>query len=189
MRRYFIWLSFTLAVCFLMNGFYMLAKAHLAQALLTSTWQKILTQDSSRLSKPWPWADFYPVAKLTFLPFGLSQVVLNKDSGQALAFGPALTGTNTTNINGVIIISGHNDSHFKVLEALKIGDEMLLEDNQAKGRYYRVADTQIIDTRTSQLSINDNGQGLVLVTCYPFGGMVSSSPYRFIVLAKPIDYL
>ncbi len=189
MRRSLIWLSFILAVCFLVNCFYIVAKAHLAQVLLMNTWQRVLTQDSIRLSNPWPWADFYPVAKLTFLPLGLSQVVLNKDSGQALAFGPALTGTNTLNINGVTIISAHNDSHFKVLEAIKVGDEILLEDNQAKEQYYRVESTLIIDTRLTQLNINDNSQGLILVTCYPFDGIISATPFRFLVLAKPIDGL
>lgn len=191
MKKYSIWLVFALAIYLLANSFYMVAKAHLAQVLLNYTWQNILKQDGKKLSPllPWAWADFHPVAKLTFLRFGLSQIVLNTDSGQALAFGPALTGANASNLDGMIIISGHNDSHFKVMESLKIGDEVLLEDNQVKRQYYRIVNVLIIDTRLSQLHIDDSEQGIVLVTCYPFKGLISSTPYRFVVRATPIDSL
>ncbi|OUR62280.1 sortase, marine proteobacterial type [Colwellia sp. 39_35_sub15_T18] len=196
MKKYSIWLIFAFAICLLVNSFYMVAKAHLAQVLLDHTWQNVLKQnllkqENKKLSPllPWAWADFHPVAKLTFLRFGLSHIVLNTDSGQALAFGPGLTGANASNIDGMTIISGHNDSHFKMLEALKMGDKVLLEDNQAKRQYYRIDNTLIIDTRLSQLHIEDSAQGLVLVTCYPFGGVISTTPYRFVVQATPIDSL
>ncbi len=194
MKKYSIGLVFAVAIYLLVNSFYMVAKAHLAQVLLEHTWQNVLKQnvlkqENKKLTPlfPWAWADFHPVAKITFLRFDLSQIVLNTDSGQALAFGPGLTRINASNVGGVTIISGHNDSHFKVLETLKIDDEILLEDDQAKRQYYQVNNTLIIDTRLSQLYIEDGEQGLALVTCYPFGGVVSSTPYRFVVRATSIN--
>ncbi len=196
MKKYSIGLIFAFAIYLLVNSFYMVAKAHLAQVLLKHTWQNVLKQNVLKQENkklrpllPWAWADFHLVAKLTFLRFDLSHIVLNTDSGQALAFGPGLTRTNTSNVDDITIISAHNDSHFNVLEALKMGDKVLLEDNQAKRQYYQVDNTLIIDTRLSQLYIEDSYQGLVLVTCYPFAGVISSTPYRFVVQATPIDSL
>jgi len=140
MKKHSIWFIFALAIGLLVNSFYMGAKAHLAQVLLDYTWQSVLKQDNKKLSPllSWAWADFHPVAKLTFLRSGLSHIVLNTDSGQALAFGPGLTGADASNVDGMTIISGHNDSHFKVLETLTMGDEVLLEDSKKNRQYYRI---------------------------------------------------
>jgi len=191
MKKHSIWFIFALAIGLLVNSFYMGAKAHLAQVLLDYTWQSVLKQDNKKLSPllSWAWADFHPVAKLTFLRSGLSHIVLNTDSGQALAFGPGLTGADASNVDGMTIISGHNDSHFKVLETLTMGDEVLLEDSKKNRQYYRIDNTLIIDKRLSQLYIENDYRGLILVTCYPFEGGVSSTPYRFVVQATPIDSL
>ncbi|MCW9080233.1 MAG: class GN sortase [Colwellia sp.] len=175
----------------LLTSFYMTAKAHLAQALMTYAWDKRQIEKFSIPKPPWPWADFHPIAKLSFMRFNLSQLVLNSDSGQALAFGPGLTAANTVSQHGDIIISGHNDSHFAILEKLKIGDELQLETLNAEVLHYRIENLQIIDTRKNQLQVYKNAddeQSLILVTCYPFNGLVSQTPYRLIVQALPMTY-
>ena len=43
---------------------------------------------TGRDSKPWSWADTWPVARIEVKRIGASAIVLAGSSGQALAFGP-----------------------------------------------------------------------------------------------------
>ena len=63
------------------------AKAGLAQILLDKAWRT--SKSSLHPVKPWPWADTYPVGKLSVERLGESHIVLNADNGEAMAFGPA----------------------------------------------------------------------------------------------------
>jgi len=158
--------------------------------LLARSWQEVTSVWPRDGNKPWPWADFYPVAKLTFARFNLSQIVLNTDSGQALAFGPGLTLANEKVKNGLTVISGHNDSHFSLLEKLEIGDEIHLSTRKLSSQIFRVEIIEVIDIRQTKLYINtnrENNQGLILVTCYPLSSLTSTGPYRLVVQASPSD--
>ena len=67
------------------QGGYMLAKAHLAQYLLNRAWQTNINHSTEEVSelqneetkKPWPWADFYPIAKLSFDRLNKTHIVIN----------------------------------------------------------------------------------------------------------------
>ena len=63
---------------------YIAAKAELAQYLMQRSWQQTLA--GARAVKPWPWADTWPVARLTAADVDL--FVLAGADGRALAFGP-----------------------------------------------------------------------------------------------------
>ncbi len=193
---------------------YLLAKAYLAQYLLDSAWQKAQVaykankvQAETYLNelnpvnfhiKPWPWADIYPVAKLTFPRLNTQHIVLNNDSGQALAFGPGLSGasnisdTEALNLAPTQIISAHRDTHFSLLQHLVLGDEIRLTQINGDSKKFSITRIMIIDTRISPLFFSDNNDaeqplmeaGLVLITCYPFNSLTSATPFRFIVEAS-----
>jgi len=187
--KYAIYISLLLGLYFLGNAGYMLAKANLAQILLERSWNQALAQTSSEFQRPWPWADFYPAAKLTFVGLKSSYIVANIDSGQALAFAPGFSAKNISGDDGVSIISAHNDSHFSVLESLKWGDELMLEDRSKTIKYYRVENAYVIDTRSEFIQLDasvEDSKELILVTCYPFKGVEPSTPYRYIVQASYI---
>src|SRR6202048_3617158 len=68
------------------QGAYIHAKALLAQVLLERAFAETIA--SGRATKPWSWADTWPVARIEVRRLGASAVMLAGSSGQALAFGP-----------------------------------------------------------------------------------------------------
>ena len=67
-------------------GAWIHAKAMLAQSLLETAWSETLR--TGKEVKPWPWADTWPVARLTVPRLGIRRIVLAGASGSSLAFGP-----------------------------------------------------------------------------------------------------
>lgn len=197
------------------QGGYLLIKANFAQYLLNKAWQQQIAlsgdlesgdQKSNINVKPWPWADIYPIAKLNFERFNIDQIVLNNDSGQALAFGPGLNridAKNISNINNeslnVVIISAHNDTHFSFLSELKLNDSVTLTLKSGRSQTVKVSNITIIDTKTEQLvlsNVDENVEGeqndyndqnkplmkeLILVTCYPFVSIGGETTLRYVV--------
>jgi sortase A len=68
------------------QGAYIHAKALLAQVLLERAFEKTIA--TGRETKPWSWADTWPVARIEVKRLHASTIVLAGSSGQALAFGP-----------------------------------------------------------------------------------------------------
>src|SRR5699024_1468053 len=68
------------------QGAYIHAKALLAQVLLQHASAE--TVATGRITKPWSWADTWPIARIEVRRIHASAIVLEGSSGQALAFGP-----------------------------------------------------------------------------------------------------
>jgi sortase A len=189
-----------LALISFAQGGYILLKGTFAQYLLNIAWhQTQLDEVSKRITyKPWPWADVYPVVKLSFKRLKLEQIVLNNDSGLALAFGPGLNqfndSMNKIEQERVIIISAHNDTHFSFLNKLTFNDSVELTYKSGVTQTFNVSDIEIIDTTTQKLIFSglDNSDAsvedkispikeLYLVTCYPFLNVNLDTRLRYIV--------
>src|SRR5260370_2399014 len=69
------------------QGIYIHAKALLAQVLLQRAFAE--TMAGGQPTKPWSWADTWPVARIEVKRLHASAIVLAGSSGQALALGPA----------------------------------------------------------------------------------------------------
>lgn len=183
-RRVGIMLALALAVWQLGGASYIEAKAWLAQELLEHAWNE--AQRSGRAVKPWPWADTTPVARLGVARLGIDTIVLAGDSGRTLAFGPAWNEASTRpGEHGTVIISGHRDTHFAFLRALRVDDRITLDTGRG-ARTYRITGTDIVDVRTTRLDANGNDT-LLLVTCYPFNALVPGGPLRYLVHAEPLS--
>ena len=77
------------------------------------------------MTKPWSWADTWPVARIEVKRHRASAIVLAGSSGQALAFGPGhVELTADAGERGVAVYSAHRDTHFAFLRNVKIGDEI-----------------------------------------------------------------
>ncbi len=149
------------------RGGYIAAKAELAQYLIKTSWQQSLA--SHKAVKPWSWADTWPVARITATKYKVDLIVLAGDSGRTLAFGPGYRfGTTIPGDNGNSIISAHRDTHFKFLQYLVFGDELLLQNQTGQVHRFRVVDTQIVDVDNATIPIDYDESVLTLVTCYPF---------------------
>ena len=162
----------------------MSAKAQLGYLLLDLAWEKTL--NSGDIQNPWPWMDAHPVAKVSFPSQDKSFVVLNSDSGQALAFGPGLI-AGLEKDHGTIGIAAHKNTHFGHLDRLRIDDVITL-DTQEGQKAFKVTEMQVMDSRVSGLPIwqTNGSRNLLLVTCYPFDQLSFNGPLRYVVRAEPI---
>ena len=186
MRRLLLPLLLTLAGLILLGqGAYIHAKALLAQVLLERAFSETIA--TGRDSKPWSWADTWPVARIEVRRIGASAIVLAGSSGQALAFGPGhVEATANAGERGVAVYSAHRDTHFRFLREVRIGDEIEVTRRDGKIFRYR-ADSQTV-VRFDQFGINPLGNSyeLVLSTCWPLDA-VTPGPDRYLLHATLIE--
>ena len=158
----------------------MLGKAKLSQVLIERSWHK-----DQKGTKPWPWADTWPVAKITAPSVELEAWVLAGASGHALSFGPGLAdGSVAIGEPGVAMIAGHRDTSFQPLQHLAVGDSIYLENESGQSFKYRITGMSIADARFSSIATQTEEATLVLVTCYPFNALTAGGPLRYVVQAK-----
>lgn len=162
------------------------AKAWLAPVLVEQAWQATLRSRDNAAVKPWPWADTWPVARLLSQAQDVDLLVLAGDSGNALAFGPGHARASAPlGSGGQAVIGGHRDTHFAFLRELQPGGFLQLQLPDAAVRDYQVVSTRVVDTRVESLQRDNNGESLLLVTCYPFDTLSSGGPLRYAVTALP----
>ena len=160
-------------------GAYIQLKAALAQQLIAHAWQQ------PEPARPWPWADTRPVARLEWPARHQSLYVLSGGQGNALAFGPAHDPASAPpGTPGLSIISGHRDTHFRFLAEVQPGEELLLHSKDGGTRRYQVTRSFIADSRRGPLQAA--GDGLLLVTCFPFDSLRAGGPLRYVVVTKPL---
>lgn len=167
---------------FVGQSFYIHAKALLAQQLLEHAWKDI--QSGQSKSKPWPWADTWPVARLQVPEQDIDLIVLAGDSGRTLAFGPGHNfASSMPGQLGNSLISAHRDTHFEFLQQLNTGDIILLETADKKRSQFRVESSRITDNQKVFFPANEQNAYLHLVTCYPFNTLANGGDERYIVSA------
>lgn len=167
----------------LSEGLWIQGKAWLAQVLIARAWSKTL--DGGRQVKPWPWADTWPVARLSVPRLGVERYVLAGAHGAALAFGPGHAAeTVLPGQDGNSLIGGHRDTHLAFLGELRLGDEILVERADAQRVSYRVAATHILDRREVWIAAQHGAPRLTLVTCYPLDAWRVGGDQRYAVVAR-----
>lgn len=175
-------LLLTSSATLLVFGLWIPFKAVLAQELLELAWAE--SQARQAQTRPWPWADTWPVARLALPEPNDSMIVLAGTHGESLAFGPGrLTGGPLQ--NGPVILAGHRDTHFRNLKALETGHEIRLQDRNGHWRSYRVENTRVVDSRSELIDTQQlPDDTLLLVTCYPFNSVDAGGPLRYVVQAR-----
>jgi sortase A len=174
----------TIGVWQLGSAGWIYSKAYLARFLINDAWQATLVNNS--ISKPWSWADTWPVAEISVPAIGLNEIVLSGDSGEALAFGPGLSNAGASFDSAEVkLISAHRDTHFRKLEYIAARDEIYIATPAGK-KAYRVTGIKIVDSRIYRVDPLAARYDLVLATCYPFNAMMAGGHERFIVEAEEI---
>lgn len=168
---------------FLAAGAWIPLKAEVAQLLLNRAWA---AADAGRAAmKPWPWADTRPMARLHLPGGGEPLIVLAGASGRNLAFGPThVGGTALPGAQGVSIIAGHRDTHFRGLQHVRVGDVIDIDVPGEGSLRYDVTAVDIVDAGSAALRHDAETPSLALVTCYPFDAAVPGGPLRYVVTAK-----
>lgn len=164
------------------TGAWIQAKAWLAQALIAHAWSKTL--DGEAQVKPWPWADTWPVARLSVPHLGVERYVLAGAQGATLAFGPGhASATSLPGEAGNSVIGGHRDTHLAFLGELDPGDEILVERADGRRVSYRVGETFILHRSEVWIARQEGPSRLTLVTCYPLDAWRAGGDRRFAVVA------
>ena len=172
------------------GGFYIFAKAELAQYLIADAWHKNLQSDEQH--KPWPWADTHPVAELIIE--GKSWYVLAGASGRNLAFAPAhVSSTSKPGERGNSVIVGHRDTQFNSLKRLQKGDLIEVKTKHKRQQFkvtmLRIAlSTQLeyVQSKTDNDTFEVDQSSLTLITCYPFDSVLPNPTHRYVVRAIAI---
>ena len=167
------------------QGAYIPAKAWLAQELMQRAWLRINAGEDR--AAPWPWADTWPVARLTAASRGVDLIVLAGGSGRTLAFGPGhLSASAMPGSVGNSIIAGHRDTHFAFLRDLERGERLAIETTGGSRHVYEVIDLQVVDSRKGSVALDTSFAMLTLVTCYPFDALEPGGPLRYVVTAQRV---
>lgn len=168
------------------QGAYIHAKAQLAQVLLERAFETTIA--TGQQTKPWSWADTWPVARIAVKRIGANTIVLAGSSGQALAFGPGhVEGTPDAGERGVAVYSAHRDTHFTFLRKVVVGDDIDVVRSDGRKFRYRVVSTSIVRFDASGIDPLAAGHELVLSTCWPFDAL-TPGPERYLVRATMIGY-
>jgi sortase A len=166
------------------HGAYIHAKALLAQVLLERAFNETIA--TGHPTKPWSWADTWPVARIEIPRLHASAIVLSGSSGQALAFGPGhVELTPDAGARGVAVYSAHRDTHFRFLRDVAIGDEIDVTRSDGRRFRYRADSSQVVRFDASGIDPQTDGYQLVLSTCWPFDAL-TSGPERYLLHATMI---
>ncbi len=165
------------------QGAYIPAKAWLAQELMQRAWDR--TGNGHSRATPWPWADTWPVARLTARSGDIDLIILAGGSGRTLAFGPGhLSASALPGEVGNAVIAGHRDTHFQFLEDVELGELLNVESSKGLRHLYKVVSIDIVDSRKGSLLLDTDVAMLSLVTCYPFAARETGGPLRYVVTAR-----
>jgi sortase A len=165
---------------------YIHTKAQLAQVLIARAWEASLAEGGAP-TKPWPWADTWPVARLLAPRYSEDLYILSGSRGNALAFGPGYDDASAPlGTPGSSVIGGHRDTHFAFLKEMKVGDQFRVALPTGENSAYRVTDADIVNIEFTPLrDSSDGGNELLLITCYPFDALMPGGPLRYVVRARP----
>ena len=167
------------------QGAYIHAKALVAQVLLDRAFETTLATGNA--TKPWSWADTWPVARIEVKRLHARAIVLAGSSGQALAFGPGhVERTADAGERGVAVYSAHRDTHFAFLKNVLVGDEIAVTRHDGQTFRYKVDTTSVVRFDASGIDPLADGHELVLSTCWPFDAM-TQGPERYLVHATMIE--
>ncbi|EON92998.1 transpeptidase [Marinobacter lipolyticus SM19] len=181
MTRLFL-LMVMMSATILTAGLWIPFKAVVAQELLELAWAE--SQARQTETRPWPWADTWPVARLSLPELGQSMIVLEGAHGESLAFGPGQVLGNAAG-PGPVVIAGHRDTHFSSLRHLEQGSELKLQTRSGRWYGYRVDNVRVVDSRYERIDtglLDDDT--LLLVTCFPFDSFDNRGPLRYVVEAR-----
>lgn len=167
------------------QGTYIPAKAWVAQEMMQRAWRRAEAGD--REPAPWPWADTWPVARLSARGGDVELIVLEGGSGRTLAFGPGHMSTSVMpGERGNSIVAGHRDTHFQFLQYLQKGEAIRVDTPDGRGHLFAVTNIDVVDSRRGSILLDTDVAMLSLVTCYPFNARTPGGPMRYVVTAEMV---
>jgi sortase A len=169
------------AITLLGKSCWITLKAEVAQVLLDRAFNHSIV--SGENTKPWSWADTWPVAEVRIPRLKAKAVVLTGATGEAMAFGPTwLPDTPRPGEPGTSVLAAHRDTHFAFLKDVAVNDEIKITRTDGLTFTYKVTNLRVANWNTSGIDRHAKGHNLVLSTCWPFGA-VTRGKERYVVEA------
>jgi len=161
------------------------AKGALARVLIARATAAAVNDGG--IHRPWPWADFHPVARIEVPRLGVVRPVLSGATGAVLAFGLGrVDGTADPGSAGLSVVGGHRDGDARFLGRLAVGDRLRVVTASGPSDW-RVARTAVVRPDDARFDPG-GGDRLWLVTCWPIEATLPGE-LRYVVEAVPGDPL
>ena len=159
-------------------------QAWVAQSLLHTAW--VRTQASGHQVKPWPWANTWPLARLSVPRFNVEKIILSRASEgmSAFALGHSDSSVLPGELGNSVLNVMHREIHFGFLKALKPGDMLVLESLRSGRWHYQVSAIYIVDKADTYLVEPSLNRRLTLVSCYPY---TDKDNQRYVVVAEEVE--
>ncbi|MEN9849831.1 MAG: hypothetical protein RL368_2571 [Pseudomonadota bacterium] len=159
-------------------------QAWVAHGLLHTAW--VRTQASGRQVKPWPWANTYPLARLSIPQLNFERVILARASEGVSSY--ALGHLDSSAIPGELgnsILSVHPDTDLRILQNLHVGDLLVLESLRSGLWRYKVSDIQVVEKSNMQLLTPIMNRRLTLISCYSCTS--ERDLWRYVIVAEEVE--
>ncbi len=159
-------------------------RASVAQIMFSHAFDQNLKQAALKKTPKYTnWTDMTPVGRIAVPHLGISKIVLDTGSRQAMSVGPTLLpGTAAIGAQGTSVIAAHRDTHFRFLKDVKVGDAIVATDRDGVARNYRITRTEIVAWDDFVIEQSQSQNELALSTCYPFES-TEQGPLRYVVHA------
>lgn len=175
----------SLGVLQFVQDYFEQAQNWLVQNLLHTAW--VQSQASGSPMRPWPWADDWPLARLTMPSLETEQVILANMGDSGAEFAPSHLRTSVLpgeQGNSVLTVPAPGYKNF--LSHLQMGDTLVLESMMSGRWHYRIVNMHVVEkTDTAPLLPSSNRQ-LTLVSCYPCTSH-SNEALRYVVIAEEME--
>lgn len=162
--------------------------AHVAQGLLHTAW--VRTQASGQKVKPWPWANTWPLARLSVPRIDVEQIVLARavdEDMSAFALGHSNSSVLPGELGNTVLNAHHRKTFDSFLKKLQQGDTLVLESPRSGRWHYKVSAIYIVDKTDTQLVKPSLKRRLTLTSDYP--SAKSKNGLRYVVIADEIERL
>lgn len=124
------------------------------------------------------------IGELTIPKIALDDIMLEGDSGDAMATGPIhVSQTALPGETGNMVIAGHNALYFEKIGALQPGDKVNVMTTSGTKDVYVVVRSEIVPASTS-IPVYPYPASLTLETCYPLNGSTANPSQRYLVQAR-----
>lgn len=85
---------------------------------------------------------------------------------------------------GRSVIVGHRDTHFRFVQNLVSGDQLVVQSPDGSETEYRISETAVVQENATWLLEPTSDRELLLITCYPFESIIPGGDLRFVVKAQ-----
>lgn len=161
------------------------ADSWLKQALLERAWERSVA--AGRHVKPWPWADAWPVARLTVPELGIERYVLSASEGAPGPGARHMGGTALPGEAGNSVIGSLQGMDLAFVRDLPAHTTIDVESMDGHGHRYTVRYAQGLDPRDVWITKQEGPDRLTLITCSPPRARRASEPQCYVVSAYAAD--